>query len=282
MATDGAPVDHPSLARPVESSVLVDELAIVLEEARTAEAAAMIDLDTARAELRSRLQPLLAERRRMLDAQLDQAREDASLSVQAAERAASVMLAQAAARNREALRLRDEAAVAAREAEMAAEPVEEPIADEPVEDLVVEEPVVEPVEDLVVEEPVVEDVLVVEEPRAVVMPVLESSVDDAIWARTTAATLAATAATAVQPDDDVAVPTTNIVIDAEAFARVFATTVAALLQDRPPVVVHAPAAPVVAPAPAKQSFWSNARHADVLLMGLATVIVITVLAAWLA
>lgn len=259
MATDGAPVDHPSLARPVESSVLVDELAIVLEEARTAEAAAMIDLDTARAELRSRLQPLLAERRRMLDAQLDQARADASLSVQAAERAASVMLAQAAARNREALRLRDEAAVAAREAEIAAAPVVEPI-----------------------EDALVEDVPVIEEPRAVVMPVLEPSADDAIWARAAAATLAATAATAEQPDDAVSVATTNIVIDAEAFARVFATTVAALLQDRPPVVVHAPAAPAVAPPPAKQSFWSNARHADVLLMGLATVIVITVLAAWLA
>lgn len=249
MGTDGPSVDHPSIARRGESSVLTDELAIVLEEARTAEAAAMIDLDTACAELRSRLQPLLVQRRRMLDAQLDQAREDAALSVQAARRAASVMLTQAAARSREAKRLRDEAA----------------IANEPVEGPAVEE-------------------LVVEERRTVVVPVLEPSADDAIWARTTAATLAATAAAAVQPDSGVSVPTTNIVIDAEAFARVFATTIAALMQDRPPVVVHSAVAPVVAPAPepVKQSFWSNARHADVLLMGLATVIVITVLAAWLA
>jgi hypothetical protein len=41
------------------------------------------------------------------------------------------------------------------------------------------------------------------------------------------------------------------------------------------------AAPMAAPVPAKASFLSQARHPDVLLMGLAAAITIVVLAAWL-
>ena len=40
---------------------------------------------------------------------------------------------------------------------------------------------------------------------------------------------------------------------------------------------------VAAPAvPVKSGFWANARHLDVLLLGLTTAIVLVVLAAWLA
>ena len=36
------------------------------------------------------------------------------------------------------------------------------------------------------------------------------------------------------------------------------------------------------PVPVKQSFWTHARHPDVILMSLTMVIVLVILAAWLA
>ncbi len=77
----------------------------------------------------------------------------------------------------------------------------------------------------------------------------------------------------------------NVVIDAEAFARVFATVIASALEERP--AVWAPTTqmfsplPIAPPAPVKQSFWSHAKHVDVLLLSAAMVIVLVVLAAWL-
>ena len=77
----------------------------------------------------------------------------------------------------------------------------------------------------------------------------------------------------------------NVVIDAEAFARVFATVLATAIEERQPV--WAPTAqmfstlPIAPPAPVKQSFWSHAKHVDVLLLSAAMVIVLVVLAAWL-
>ena len=74
-------------------------------------------------------------------------------------------------------------------------------------------------------------------------------------------------------------------IDAEAFARVFATVLATAIEERQPV--WAPTAqmfstlPIAPPAPVKQSFWSHAKHVDVLLLSAAMVIVLVVLAAWL-
>ncbi|MFM2076351.1 MAG: hypothetical protein RJA49_241 [Actinomycetota bacterium] len=83
-------------------------------------------------------------------------------------------------------------------------------------------------------------------------------------------------------------------IDADAFARVFATVFAALLEQRgyaqlgtapqmgaPQYPQHVTYAPAPTPVQPRQSFWSHALHPDVLLMGLATVIVLVVLAAWL-
>lgn len=92
----------------------------------------------------------------------------------------------------------------------------------------------------------------------------------------------------------------NVVIDAEAFARVFATVFASMFDERAaawgPNVHTAPLyptqmfsvgqfalpQPTPAPAPVKQSFWSHAKHVDVLLLSAAMVIVLVVLAAWLA
>jgi hypothetical protein len=83
----------------------------------------------------------------------------------------------------------------------------------------------------------------------------------------------------------------NVVIDAEAFARVFAAAFSSLLDERlatagavqsqpiyPPMYAQLP----VPPAVVKQSFWSHAKHVDVLLLSGAMVIVLVVLAAWLA
>lgn len=304
MSSDGASIDHPSIGRRGDVAVLTDELALVLEEARSAEAAAMVDLDTARLELRARLQPLMDQRRAALREQLERERLDAEASVVAATRAATVMVGQATARADEARRAR--AAGLAAAAAMIAEPtladdetpdaptaaVEppptlEPAAEEPdAEEPDAEEPVAEEpdAEEPAVEEPNSDGVV----DRLVVVPALEPADDDAVWAATAPTTVEPTVEPTViaagRPTTDGA-GVTNIVIDAEAFARVFATTIAALMQDRQPIVVQAPlGAPVAAPVPVppKASFWSEARHADVLLMGLATVIVIVVLAAWLA
>lgn len=60
----------------------------------------------------------------------------------------------------------------------------------------------------------------------------------------------------------------------EVFATMFASVLANMLDDRLPVGAAA--------APPKPSFWAHARHPDVLLLGLATVIMLVILAAWLA
>ena len=77
----------------------------------------------------------------------------------------------------------------------------------------------------------------------------------------------------------------NVTIDADAFARVFATVFASLVEqralDHPPTMYMRPMLESPAPVQTKQGFWSQARHPDVLLMGLATAIVLVVLAAWL-
>ena len=85
----------------------------------------------------------------------------------------------------------------------------------------------------------------------------------------------------------------NIVIDAEAFARVFAAVFASMQPQVPqqfgaqpyPTQVYSVGQfplPQPSPLPMKQSFWSHAKHIDVLLLSAAMVIVLVVLAAWLA
>jgi len=78
----------------------------------------------------------------------------------------------------------------------------------------------------------------------------------------------------------------TVVIDAEAFARVFATTVTRLIRDRtpPPGPYALPLVQHVAPPPAvsRQSLSASARHLDVMLLGLTTLVVLVVLAAWLS
>jgi hypothetical protein len=76
----------------------------------------------------------------------------------------------------------------------------------------------------------------------------------------------------------------HVVIDAESFAAAFAAAMAPVLatieqgstQSQQPPAGWVPAQAV----PAKKSFWAHAWHPDVLLSGLAMVIVIIVLIAW--
>jgi len=79
----------------------------------------------------------------------------------------------------------------------------------------------------------------------------------------------------------------NIGIDAEAFARVFAAVFAAMLDERlagTPMIPshHLAALAATAPVAPKKGFWASALHVDVLLLGAAMVIMMVVLAAWLA
>ncbi len=67
----------------------------------------------------------------------------------------------------------------------------------------------------------------------------------------------------------------KVEIDAESFARVFGTMIAALIRDQG-MRHHEPVAP-----PPKASFWSSAKHLDVMLIGVTMVIALVVLAAWL-
>lgn len=71
-----------------------------------------------------------------------------------------------------------------------------------------------------------------------------------------------------------AAPTINIVIDAEAFARVIANVLGEHLAT---TRVITPATAVVPPEPTLK----HARHLDVFLVGVATLIVLVILAAWI-
>jgi len=75
---------------------------------------------------------------------------------------------------------------------------------------------------------------------------------------------------------------THVTIDAEAFARAFAVAIAPLVEARQAQNFQPPMGwvPVQATPSKKKSFWANAWHPDVLLSGLAMVIVIIVLIAW--
>ena len=82
-------------------------------------------------------------------------------------------------------------------------------------------------------------------------------------------------------------PPVNVVIDADSFARAFASALAPILEaiERSrQATTHFPPPTqsfrVVQTPPPKKSFWANAWHADVLLSAVAVVIVLAVLVAW--
>lgn len=288
-------------------AMLTLQIRATLQEAAEVEAQYVdIDHEAAKRQLRERLEPLVHERTRSFTEAIDAARaesartiadahaeadrirtaaEQAAAEQAAAERAAAEQAAaeqaaaeQAAAELAAAERAAVEAAVIA-EAEAAAfddvEPAWAPIDDEqPVEESVVEAPVVEAA---VVEETVVEETVEVLQPTEVISTPITLSADtatDSPFARQT-----------LPPPPPQQI---NVSIDAEAFAKVFATVFASIVEQRmqyaPPAPAYVPyaIAPPAPAAPVKQGFWHHARHPDVLLLGLATAIVLVVLAAWLA
>ena len=116
-------------------------------------------------------------------------------------------------------------------------------------------------------------------------PTVEEQADATLWGPPAPSPHHVPAQAAVGP-----LPPTQVLLDAEAFARVFTNVVAQMLDERlprmqypqyqqmPSVIVQA--APQPAPQP-QRSAASNARHLDVILAGVAMVIVLMVLAAWL-
>jgi hypothetical protein len=268
---------------------------------------------------RAALAEALEDERRQADVSVAKARRAAEAmiaQVEAEERRRAEEFAAAAAASQlaaeEAARLAEEKAEDASfepEPELGSEPeleVEPEVEPEP-------EFEVEPEPELEVEPELGPEPETAAEPEFAAEPELENlpaveapSVIDPIWAGTVPADDGGRASTG----DDIAVvdrprdgsvapvpaaataapgPTTNVVVDAEAFARVFATVIAQVLAERevPPAAwpagapVWVPAPPTPAPAEAKRSFWRHAWHADVVLLGIATVIVVAVLAAWL-
>lgn len=238
-------------------AMLTLQLRSTLQEAERLEGTDhTVDEAAARRQLRDRLDPLLAERQRQYDEALAVARAEAQEQI---------------ANARLEVERRTEAA----------QWQPEPVAKTPI----VAMPVVE-------EAPIVEVMPVVETPVMMPpvvepMPVVETPVVEPMVIATPQ--LPAVVASRPEPQE------IKVSIDADAFARVFATVFATLVEQRnvaqPMGQPYAPGAYVqnpammYAPAPQapveRQSFWSHARHPDVLLMSLATAIVMVVVVAWL-
>ncbi len=261
MSTDAPSSEASALSPRAGIALLTLQLRTSLQEAATLEAAeSTIDEAAARAQLRERLDPLIEERRRGLDEAVAGERAAAAEAVAAARRRANELIADARA-----------AELAAREA----------VVEDTIEPEVVAPEVVEPG---VAESEVIVDVDARDRaeppPQPEVLPP------------------PTTPRVVMRPSRERAPQQINVVLDAEAFARAFATMFSALLDERiadaranplsrppialPPVIVQAPAPPSVPDSPARASFWMHARHPDVFLMGLAMVIVLVVLVAWMA
>jgi hypothetical protein len=253
MLSDAPSIGTRGLSPRAAVALLTLQLRGSLQEAAAAEAAeAEADHDAAREELRARLEPLMDERRRALDAELAKARAEAAAAVAAARRAASAIVASASSI-----------------AEVTAPVVR---IDTPTEPTGV---------------PLGQVVVPLAERPAPVMAVVPASVP-VRHPDLPAPRGAAVIGGPMQPDlPSLGQPgPITVVIDADAFARVFATVMATVLDERFAAwgagVPNGPGfalQPVAAPA--KPSFWSQARHLDVFLMGLAMAVVLVVLAAWL-
>lgn len=272
-------------------AMLTLQLRSTLQEAERLEGTDhTVDEAAARRQLRDRLDPLLAERQRQYDEALAVARAEAQeqianarLEVERRTEAAQWQPEPVAKTPIVAMPVVEEAPV-----------VEElPVVEEVpvVEELsVVETPMMMP--PVVEEAPIVEVMPVVETPVMMPpvvepMPVVETPVVEPMVIATPQ--LPAVVASRPEPQE------IKVSIDADAFARVFATVFATLVEQRnvaqPMGQPYAPGAYVqnpammYAPAPQapveRQSFWSHARHPDVLLMSLATAIVMVVVVAWL-
>jgi len=281
----------PALAGRAGVARLTLELRTAIKDAEAAEAeAAAADLDSAREKLRARLQPLVEDRRAAFATELIQVRAEAAAAIAAARRAAAAMGAREHS-------LVDRPALVETKRTMPAEPeraavvtpqIEQAIGEDEAESLPtvpdhVEPATVAPLFATLAAVPLVESIPPVDEmlrwfddqPQAVVD--VANDADDVPVLPLPVPTNASHAQLA----------TTNVGIDAEAFAQAFASAFAALLDERGASwAVGGPGMPAISapsgPAVPKPSFWTHARHPDVVLIGLAMIIMMIVVAAWLA
>ena len=295
------------LPKRAEVAMLTLRLRGLQQKAKQLEAQEGSDPGAALRQLEARIKPLVDERRRALHTELERERVAAELAVAEAERQAEEVLRSAPAALNDRV---DSSAEAPREqisdapGAAATEPVQlliAPLDATPIDADILYAPAATPAE-----EPD-SDVSAVEAPSALVYtqeseneseadPISASLADrptvfpESLVHATTPEALpplvAVPTPNAPSPAVVGAPATTTVVIDAEAFARVFATVLAELLDSR--LSAFAPQQPIIIqqPAPtavtvAKKSGWAHALHADVLLMTLTMIVVLVVLAAWL-
>lgn len=280
-------------------ALLTLQLRAAVQEADAAEASAStggVDVDASLQQLRARLDPLMAERRAALDAAMADERAAAAEAIAAAHREAAEIVAAAEAATVvaesepiEELPLIVEAAALAAVVEEPLVPEESPV----IEELVADE------ESVVSEEPVAADESVVSEEPVVVEEPVVTEEPPVVFAEFAKADEQPSTELATWPPPP---PANTVTLDVDAFAKVMGAVLASVLDERlgqwqppqqppypytmqmpmqMPVPMVIQAAPAPAPPP-KQGFWSSAKHPDVILMVIAMVIVLVVLAAWLA
>ena len=315
MSADLQHTVNPSLSPRAGIAMLTLQIRATLQEAAEVEAQYVdIDHEAAKRQLRERLEPLIQERTRSFAEAIDAARDEAARTVAAAHDEASHLRAEAAeaeeAAVAEAERVAAEEAAGAEAERVAAEEAAVAEAERVAAEEAAQAARIAAEAASLPGRIASDEQELVEAESAVDAVAIDATPD---WAEPIIDTPAeAVADEVVAPDEvlappmvraaDAAAPSPfarqtlpppppqqiNVSIDAEAFAKVFATVFASLVEQR---VQHMPPAPgfvpyaIAAPAqaaPAKQGFWRHARHPDVLLLGLATAIVLVVLAAWLA
>lgn len=328
--TDSASTpDQQALSPRAGVALLTLQLRSTLQEASAAEAeVASLDVDAAVWQLRSRLGPLIEDRRQALAAELAAEERRAVEAVETAHVDAARIVSDARAQvEADAARRRTmEAAAAARAATAAAttaavhaeQPPVLPPVDASAAPSVLDDPLLDwqpkvvpvaaalppPAVELAPSAPLVPEII---ETPGTDVPLIDSHdiwapapVDEIVRDREVSwVDVPPVAPSPPVPPSTIVMPATaleplpsadghtqplRVVIDAETFAAAFAAAMAPVLevlnqgstqgQYPPPGWV-----PMQAP-PAKKSFWAHAWHPDVLLSGLAMVIVIVVLIAW--
>lgn len=253
-----------SLPAAASVALLTLQLRAALRDAEEAEASeAAIDLEAARAQMRPRLDALVAERRIALDSDLTEARQAADDLVASARSEAAAMLEEA---NR-------------RVAELALLAPPPPPMEQPEPESIGPTMFVVPTETMALAEPAVSSETVVVLERAVeravaesLNPLPESEIDP--WAVHGVQSVSAEGSPVVT-------------VDAEAFAKVFATVLATVLDERfaawRATMLETPTLSATPPqvVSAREPFARRMFHLDIVLMALAAAIIVVLLFAWL-
>lgn len=317
MIDESTAVDPSTLSPRAAVALLTLQLRSTLQEAVDAESeAASMDVDAALWQLRSKLEPLFEDRRRALQEELRGEQERADAAVAAARVDAAQIVAEALARA-DAARVQaaraaaveaDRLAAVRRAAEQLAlmEAARNGAAAEThdvvdgrtpgLDDVapsnhVLAPPPRVPTVPLAASIVADADATRIDQPLVAVDESADAASDLTSWAADAPLPVEPRSPTVrlpVLPVDPTAVgpgqrEAMHVVIDAESFAKAFAAALAPVIEARNQAPVYGPYPPGYMPAPAsapKRSFWAHAWHPDVLLSGLAMVIVIIVLIAW--